>query len=216
MDAGFFHPTIVTGLLLQLVGVFAASVSKQYWQLFLAQGLCQGLGNGLLFCPVVAVVSTYFTKKRALAISIQAAGGATGGMVFPAIAQSLLSRIGFGQTVRVMGYVMLFNAMVALALLRTRVAPRKNDPMIDWSAIRELPYVLFTAGAFFTFWGVFFSFYYVWFFALRWIVAAVLTFFSGQTICKGHTQRVPVHIIQFSTCPERHWRPRAHHTWFNF
>lgn len=161
MDAGFFRATIVAGLVLQLGGVFATSASTEYWQLFLAQGLCQGLGDGLLFCPVVALVSTYFIKKRAVALSIQAAGGATGGMVFPAIAQSLLDRIGFTWTVRVMGFVMLFNAVAALVLLRTRVIPRKNDPLVDLSAFRELPYALFVAGTFLAFWGVFFSYYYV-------------------------------------------------------
>lgn len=163
MDAGYFRQTIALGLLLQLIGVFTTSLSTQYWQLFLAQGICQGLGDGLLYCPIIALMATYFSKKRALAVSLQASGAATGGMIFPAIAQSLLDKIGFGWTVRVMGFVMLFNAIMVLLLLKERsdLPPRKKQPLFDLAAFRELPYLLYTIGAFLTLWGVYFAYYYV-------------------------------------------------------
>src|SRR5690606_25959908 len=76
LDAGYYHHVIITGSVLQIVGCFATSVSKQYWQLFLAQGICQGLGDGLTFCPTVSLVATYFSpKKRAFPMSITASGG---------------------------------------------------------------------------------------------------------------------------------------------
>lgn len=50
-DAGYFRAIFWTGSVLQLVGVFMTSFSTKYWHLLLAQGICTGLGNGLLFCP---------------------------------------------------------------------------------------------------------------------------------------------------------------------
>lgn len=163
MDAGYFRQTVALGLLLQLIGVFTTSLSTQYWQLFLAQGVCQGLGDGMLYCPIIALMATYFSKKRAIAVSLQASGAATGGMIFPAIAQCLLDRIGFGWTVRVMGFVMLFNAIMVMLLLRERsdLPPRKKQPLVDLDAFKELPYTLYTIGAFLTLWGVYFAYYYV-------------------------------------------------------
>ena len=162
LDLGYYRHTLVVGLTLQLLGVFMTSLSTRFWQLFLAQGICQGIGNGLLFCPAVALVSTYFSpEKRALAISFVACGGATGGMAFPAIAQAPLQRLGFAWTVRVMGLVMLFNSALILAFSRTRLPPRKAGPWIDWEAFHELPYVLFCAGMFLGFWGLYFAYYYV-------------------------------------------------------
>lgn len=73
----------------------------RYTQVMLSQGLAQGLGNGIIFCPTVSNLSTYFVRKRVLAISLMASGSATGGVVFPVIAQQLLPRIGFGWTIRV-------------------------------------------------------------------------------------------------------------------
>ena len=64
-------------MFLLVFGVFMTSISTQFWHLVLAQGICQGLGNGLLFCPMIALISTYFKKNRAFAISMQAIGAAT-------------------------------------------------------------------------------------------------------------------------------------------
>ncbi|MCJ1485962.1 hypothetical protein MMC06_006138 [Schaereria dolodes] len=160
-DAGFYRTILILGALLQLVGIFMTSLSVQYWQLFLAQGICQGLGDGLLFCPTISLISTYFTKKRSVAISCAASGAATGGMVFPAIAKQLLPKIGFAWTVRIMGFVVLANFALIMTFARTRIAPRESGPLVEWSAFKEPPYVLFTTGMFLALWGVYFAYYYV-------------------------------------------------------
>ena len=85
MDAGYFRTLVVAGCTLQLVGVFATSVATQYWQLFLAQGICQGLGNGLLFTPTVSLIAIYFSTRRALALGIAACGAPTGGIIYPLV-----------------------------------------------------------------------------------------------------------------------------------
>ncbi|KAI9375883.1 major facilitator superfamily domain-containing protein [Aspergillus egyptiacus] len=161
MDAGYLRTTLVVGLFLQLLGVFMTSLATSYWQLLLSQGICQGIGDGLLFCPIVALMSTYFTRKRTIAISISACGAATGGLVFPAIAQTLLHRIGFAWTVRVMGFVLMFNAVVILACVRQRLPPRKLGPLVEIKAFADLPYTLFAVGMFFCFWAVYYAYSYV-------------------------------------------------------
>lgn len=160
-DAGYFRHALIVGLFLQILGVFMTSLASSYWQLLLAQGICQGLGDGLVFCPTVALVSTYFSRRRTFAISCMASGAATGGIVFPAIAQSLLEKIGFAWTVRVMGLVMFVNSGIIIILARARLPPRTTGPIIEWAAFRELPYVLFAAGTFFMLWGVYYAYYYV-------------------------------------------------------
>lgn len=58
LDAGYFRVVVGLGFTLQVLGVFATSGATAYWQLFLAQGICKGLGDGLVFCPSVALVAT--------------------------------------------------------------------------------------------------------------------------------------------------------------
>ncbi|KAH7128476.1 MFS monocarboxylate transporter [Dendryphion nanum] len=161
LDAGYFRAVVGAGFTLQVLGVFATSFASQYWQLFLAQGICKGLGDGLVFCPTVALVATYFTTKRSLAIGVMATGGATGGIIFPLIAQQLLPRIGFGWTIRVMGFVILFNAIVFLSVARVRLPPRRTGSIVEWSAFRDPAFSLFCCGNFLNLWALFFAYFYI-------------------------------------------------------
>lgn len=88
MDKGHFRSLIVVGCCFQILGAFSTSGVTQYWQLMLAQGIVQGIGNGMLFTPCVALVSIYFTKRRAFALSISACGAPFGGIVFPLVRYS--------------------------------------------------------------------------------------------------------------------------------
>jgi MFS family permease len=160
-DAGYFKLVFSTGLLLQLIGMFMTSLCTTYWQLLLAQGICTGLGNGLLFCATLSVLSTYFLKRRAQALGIVACGSATGGIVFPIIAQKLLHKVGFGWTVRVMGFIMLGTMCFPLAFSKSRLPPRRSGPLIEWRAFLEVPYTLYTIGITMCFWGMYFAYYYV-------------------------------------------------------
>ena len=162
LDAGYLRMVLIVGCALQIIAIFTTSVISVYWQLFLVQGVIQGIGNGLVFCPMISLISTYYDdKSRALAVSFAAAGGATGGMVFPAIARQLLGPLGAAWTLRVFGFVFLANSAVTLAIVRVKVRPRKSGPLFEWSAFTEWPYLLYTVGTFLTLWGVYFAYYYV-------------------------------------------------------
>ncbi|PCD28470.1 hypothetical protein FGRA07_03609 [Fusarium graminearum] len=159
-DAGYYRTALVAGLFLQILGIFMTSIATAYWQVLLAQGICQGLGNGILFAPTIANMSTYFTRKKTIAISAAACGAATGGMVFPLIAQQLLPKIGFRWTVRVMGLVVIVVSSIVLLLARTRLKARKAGPLVEWAAFKEPSYVLFAVAMFFTLWPTWISYNY--------------------------------------------------------
>jgi hypothetical protein len=119
------------------------------------------LGNGLVFIPSITICSTYFLKNRALALGVAASGSATGGLVYPAIAESLLPRVGFGWTVRVMGLVMATTMVFCAVFMKPRLSPRRAGPLVEWAAFKELPYALFAMGSFLMFWGLYVVFYYI-------------------------------------------------------
>jgi MFS family permease len=148
-DAGFFRPVFITGTTLSILGLFMTSISTTYWQVFLAQGVCMGLGNGCLFCPTLTLLSTYFSKKRSLAMGIAAAGSATGGVVFPAVVQQLLPRVGYGWTMRALGFITMGCLLVCVIGLKPRVPPRKTGALVDWASFKDVPYLLFAVGMFF-------------------------------------------------------------------
>ncbi|WYZ41953.1 hypothetical protein EsH8_V_000848 [Colletotrichum jinshuiense] len=148
-DAGYFHHVFATGSALVVLGSLTASFATEYWQLFLSQGICIGLGMGGLFCPVMAVISTYFKRRRNLAIGIAISGSATGGMMYPVMVRQLLPQIGFAWTMRSMALVQLVTLLVANFFMRPRLGPRRSGPLVEFSAFKEKPYSLFTIGMFF-------------------------------------------------------------------
>ncbi|KAL4924671.1 putative MFS monocarboxylate transporter [Aspergillus undulatus] len=160
-DAGYFKVTLTIGAVLELFCIFMTSLCTQYWQLFLAQGLGQGIGCGLMFCPTIALTPTYFTTKRSVAIGIVASGSATGGLVFPAVVMRLLPRIGFGWTMRTLGFISLATLTPCIIFLKQRLPPRKSGPIVEWAAFKELSYSFFAIGMFLNFWGLYIGFFYI-------------------------------------------------------
>ncbi|PYH95225.1 MFS monocarboxylate transporter [Aspergillus ellipticus CBS 707.79] len=160
-DAGYFKAILIVGSVLELFCIFMASICTEYWQLFLAQGVGQGLGCGLMFCPTIALIPTYFTKHRAIAIGIAASGSATGGLVFPAVVMRLLPSIGYGWTMRTLGFISLVTLIPCLIFLQQRLPPRRSGPVVEWGAFKEVPYSLFALGMFLNFWGIYVGFFYI-------------------------------------------------------
>ncbi|KAJ9133393.1 Riboflavin transporter MCH5 [Pleurostoma richardsiae] len=160
-DAGYFREVFFLGSAFQILGIFATSACTEYWQFFLAQGVCMGLGNGCLFCPAMATVSTYFSTRRSLAIGLAACGSVTGGLVYPSMVRQLLPSVGFPWTIRAMGFIQLAGLVVSNVFLKTRIPPRRSGAIVDWAAFKDLDYTFYAAGSFFCFMGVYFAFYYV-------------------------------------------------------
>ncbi|OJJ07189.1 hypothetical protein ASPVEDRAFT_155085 [Aspergillus versicolor CBS 583.65] len=160
-DAGYFKAVWGLGAFLNVLGIFMASLSRTYWQLFLSQGLCLGLGSGLMFTPMLSLVATYFSRNRSLAVGMAAAGSSTGGLIFPAIVKQLLPRIGFAWTMRTLGFLTLAMLLPSLIFFKQRVPPRQGGPLVEWTAFKDPSYLLFSIGMFLNFWGLYVAFFYV-------------------------------------------------------
>lgn len=162
-DAGYFYPVFYAGVFLELLGVFMTSLGTRYWHYFLSQAVCMGIGNGLTFCPALAILSQYFHKRRAFAVGLSAAGAAIGGLVYPILINRLIFHegIGFGWTMRCMGLIMLITYIPCLFLFKPRLPPRKTADWIDTTAFKDVPFIFFTISMFFAFWGLYFAFFFL-------------------------------------------------------
>ncbi|KAI0377978.1 MFS general substrate transporter [Hypomontagnella monticulosa] len=160
-DAGYARETVLGGSFIALVGTFMTSLATEYWQIFLAQGVCTGVGLGLMYMPTITILSAYFKRKRSLVLSISSAGTGTGSIIFPATVQYLIPLIGFPWAVRCAGFVALFMVVIMNLLLKPRSLPRKTGSLVEWAAFKEPPYVVFAAGAFMLYWALYFGYFYV-------------------------------------------------------
>ena len=127
----------------------------------LAQAVCVGVGCGCLFVPSVAIVSTYFSTKKAFATGIAASGSSLGGVLYPIIFHKLQPQIGFGWATRVLAFIMLGTLAMSLSVMRTRILPAQKRALWELSAFKEAPFTFFTLAMFFGFIGLYIPFFYV-------------------------------------------------------
>ncbi|RMJ28988.1 Major Facilitator Superfamily [Aspergillus sp. HF37] len=164
-DAGYFHVLLPAGSFLIVFGQMMLSISHEYYQVLLAQGFCVGIGAGLIFIPGVAILSTYFDKKLAIANGIAAAGSGVGAIIYPIVFHRLYERIGFGWTTRAIGLIILVS-LSPLLLFRVRVQQSGGRKLIDWPAFKEPAYVSFISGGILVYITLNIPFYYISSFAI--------------------------------------------------
>ncbi|RMY34477.1 hypothetical protein D0865_14174, partial [Hortaea werneckii] len=160
-DAGYGRLVLMAGASLIVLGTLATSAGTAYWQVLLSQGICTGLGNGLLFAPVVSIVSVFFQKRRALAIALSTCGSAVGGLVFPSMARELLAQVGFPWAMRAIGILQAGTLVIAVGGAKPPARMPDQRKILDLSVFHEMQYDLFTFGLFLVFTGLFVPFFSV-------------------------------------------------------
>lgn len=75
------RPLLVLGTILHIGSILLLSISTQYYQIFLTQGLLGGFGTAFIFWSAALSVSTHFKARRGLANGIIAMGGSVGGVI---------------------------------------------------------------------------------------------------------------------------------------
>lgn len=138
------------------------SLSSEYYQFMLVQGVLMGSAVAFLQFPAFAVVAQYFDKKRAAALGLMVSGSSIGGVVFPIVLSKLLnsSNIGFGWSMRIIGFMMLPFMLFACFVIRPRVPPRKTTLFIK-EAWKMPKYVLLVTALFFMMMGMWTPVFYI-------------------------------------------------------
>jgi len=166
-DAGHFRLLICIGGFLIPFGFMMTSLCHHYWQVFLAQGICIGIGNGCLFVPSVAILPQYFTTHKALANGIAVSGSSIGGIIMPVVLRQLYPKIGFPWAVRVLGFLSLTTCLFSIIVMRPRIIPKHKRHLTDIGAFTEPPYLVLCVALFFCFIAFYVPLYYVGIWAIR-------------------------------------------------
>jgi len=139
------------------------SLCTEYWQFILAQGICSPIGIACVFYPAVTTTTSWFLRRRALAIGIVVAGSSLGGFFFPAMLPPLINRVDFPWAIRISAFIILALLIIANLTMSARIPPRRA-PLVLMSLITpfaEVPFLLFAAGSFFIFLTIFVPINYI-------------------------------------------------------
>ncbi|KAH8794348.1 MFS transporter [Hyaloscypha sp. PMI_1271] len=140
------------------------SLSTEYYQIFLTQGVGFGFAaSGLFSCGIVST-GQFFHKRKALALGIVLAGSSTGGVIHPIYLHFLIPKIGFSNAIRVNALVIASCGVVSCFLMRTRLPEKEWDPkakFLDFALFRQRIFAIYCLGTFFVVYGLFSTWNYL-------------------------------------------------------
>lgn len=139
------------------------SLSTQYYQFILAQGICSALGASAIFYPAMSSVGQWFFKNRAAAFGIMASGSSLGGVIYPIMVQKLIPQIGFPWTMRAAAFLILGMMIIANLTVKARLPPKPRpvDVMNFIRPLSEPAFALLCAASFLFCFGLFIPFNFV-------------------------------------------------------
>ena len=166
-DRGFFKSLIYTGAVLSIFAVMMLSLCTEFWQILLAQGMCIGIGAGMVFTPSMALIARSFRERRAIAMGVVACGAPTGGILYTLMFEQLIQKLGFAWTVRAMGFVVLALYVLALPLLLWKstnlgdMGKGTKRKLVDYAAFTDLPFWGYAMSTSFLFMGYLVPFFFM-------------------------------------------------------
>lgn len=141
-DVFGYQVSVGIGSVLMTGAMFASSVSKDFYQFFLAQGVIFGLGVAFAYLPAVTISRQYFRTRHGLANGIIVSGGALGGCVLPYVVRVLLENRGLSYTFRILGYIAAGVLFPSTLLLRPLAKPTGGNHMLELSLLHDQRFVV--------------------------------------------------------------------------
>ncbi|KAI1854286.1 hypothetical protein JX265_000694 [Neoarthrinium moseri] len=132
-----------------IISMMLMSICTQYWHFLLVFGILNGVCTSLLFTPCFTTVGHFFKERRGTATGLASTGGGVGGVIFPLMLNQLFPRLGWGWSVRILGFICLFLVVICNLLVHRRLPPAQNaSPHPDFRIFRDRAFLLTTAGVF--------------------------------------------------------------------
>jgi len=117
---------------------------------------------GMAMGPCMAATGQYFQKKRGAAMGLAIAGSSLGGIVFPILLSHMLynPKLGFGWTIRILGFIMAALMLPSCFVIRARLPPRNGRFFLP-EAFKSHLFNAIVVSSFLMMIGVFTPFFYL-------------------------------------------------------
>ncbi|MBV9266818.1 MAG: MFS transporter [Acidobacteriaceae bacterium] len=118
-----------------------ALMTRHLWHLYAVFVIIGAVGNGTTQLAYARVVSAWFDKNRGRALAAVMAGSGLGSMVFPPVAQALISSFGWRAAYAILGALLLLIAVPLAGVFLYEphgVVPRNTRAVLRSSASRSV------------------------------------------------------------------------------
>lgn len=169
LDAGHFRKVVGCGTVLVPLGLFLLSVVHptdvealaSYMPIWATQGLVVGLGMSTFFVSSSQIASTWFPKRRGLAVGYVACGASIAGVIYPTMLRYLISLVGFNNGVRYVATLTSLTCIFSFIFCTPNPQHDHHEPKkwlaiqtwFDLEAFRSRAFCWFTAAVAFLFLG---------------------------------------------------------------
>ena len=187
VDRGHAKAIVFVGCFILAFGMMMTSLGHEYYQILLSQGFAMGIGCSCAFVSSVAVISSYFSTRRAFAMGVCASGSSLGGTIYPIMAHRLIPIIGFPWTIRAMGFMIFATTIMASFLLKPRLPPSKRIAIVHLPSLRDPILMVFSCATLFGFAGMYVPIFYVQAYAISQGVDSNLAFYLVSILNAGST-----------------------------
>lgn len=144
-------PVLVPCSILCVFSLCMLSLSTEYYQISLSQGIGFGLGAGGIFTTCFVVAGQWFVKRRGLAVGIVSCGSSLGGVIFPFLVNRVIEDVGFAGAMRDITLFEGLLLLVACVLVKARLPRKKWNSNLKWFDAKILTaksFGLYTLGAY--------------------------------------------------------------------
>jgi MFS family permease len=128
------RPVLLVGAVALAAGLLVTSAAQQLWVGYLGYGLGVGVAVACGYVPMVAVVSAWFDRQRALAVGIAVAGIGVGTLAGAPLAAALIAGYGWRQAFVLLGVGGALLLVAAAVAVRRPPEPTGDEPR----ALREV------------------------------------------------------------------------------
>jgi hypothetical protein len=109
----------------------AGETRTEYYPLFLSFGILGGFASCAIWKTSIATTCHWFFNHRGIATGVVTSAGPLGGIIFPIMFEKLEPTLGFGCTVRILGFISLGVGGLAIVSMKTGLP---SSGTIKWNA----------------------------------------------------------------------------------
>lgn len=131
------RPVSVMGSVVSALAFVISTRAESVETMYVTLGLMLGVGLGLMYLPAIVSVTCYFEKRRAFATGVAVCGSGIGTFVLSPLAEALLSKYGWQNTMLVLAAV-----LCSCSIFGFMLKPLEPDSSSsDVEVVKEVPTV---------------------------------------------------------------------------
>ncbi|KAI8074432.1 major facilitator superfamily domain-containing protein [Gongronella butleri] len=130
------------GCILSCVSMMLASITNSVWQLYITQGIMNGMASSLVWFPCISAPQQWFSKKRGMAVGMAFAGSGIGGLVLSYVIRASIDSVGYQWSLRIVGFMQLGLIGIAFFTVKPLNPPTQDVPFVDFSPFKNKQFLL--------------------------------------------------------------------------